>query len=189
MHQPGKTRSIMFVFNSTGGSRGVSSSLWVWRGGDGSLRHRGLTGGVSAEERNCFLLLQVVLLFGPVHLRHHTCPAGCLSPALNLGCNPACLHLDTMNGKESFLRQDYSPKEGTQERRLTFGLLPVGKVGEGESRPAKRTVRLLGAGLSVVKSTSGSREPALVSKEIFRDNTEPVLTCEMENYFLIIYSG
>ena len=48
-------------------------------------------------------------------------------------------------------------------------------VGEGESRPAKRTVRLFGAGLSV-KSISGSREPALVSKEIFRDSTEPVLT-------------
>ena len=56
-------------------------------------------------------------------------------------------------------------------------------VGEGESRPAKRTVRLFGAGLSVVKSTSGSREPALVNKEIFRDITEPVLTCEKENYF------
>ena len=50
-------------------------------------------------------------------------------------------------------------------------------VGEGESRPAKRTVRLFGAGLSV-KSISGSREPALVSKEIFRDSTEPVLTCK-----------
>ena len=147
------------------------------------MRRRGLTGGVSAEERNRFLLLQVELLFGPVHLRHHTCPAGCLSPALYLGCNPACLHLDTMNGKESGLFS----KKGTQERRLTFGLLPVGKVGEGESRPAKRTVRLLGAGLSVVKSTSGSREPALVSKEIFRDNTEPVLTCEMENYFHYLF--
>ena len=52
-------------------------------------------------------------------------------------------------------------------------------VGEGESRPAKRTVRLFGAGLSV-KSISGSREPALVSKEIFRDSTEPVLTCKEE---------
>ena len=54
-------------------------------------------------------------------------------------------------------------------------------VGEGESRPAKRTVRLFGAGLSV-KSISGSREPALVSKEIFRDITEPVLTCKKEKY-------
>ena len=53
-------------------------------------------------------------------------------------------------------------------------------VGEGESRPAKRTVRLFGAGLSV-KSISGSREPALVSKEIFRDSTEPVLTWKREN--------
>ena len=103
----------MFVFNSTGGSRGVSSSLWVWRGGDGSLRRRGLTGGVSAEERNRFLLLQVELLFGPVHLRHHTCPAGCLSPALNLGCNPACLHLDTMNGKESGL---FSKRRNTRKK-------------------------------------------------------------------------
>ena len=59
-------------------------------------------------------------------------------------------------------------------------------VGEGESRPAKRTVRLFRAGLSV-KSISGSREPALVSKEIFRDNTEPVLTCEMENYFHYLF--
>ena len=59
--------------------------------------------------------------------------------------------------------------------RPTFGLLPVVIVGEGESRPAKRTVRLFGAGLSV-KSTSGSREPARVNKEIFRDITEPVLT-------------
>ena len=59
--------------------------------------------------------------------------------------------------------------------RPTFGLLPVVIVGEGESRPAKRTVRLFGAGLSV-KSTSGSREPPRVNKEIFRDITEPVLT-------------
>ena len=152
------------------------SLLLVWRGGDGSLRHRGLTGGVSAEERNCFLLL-----FGPVHLRHHSCPAGCLSPALNLGCNPACLHLDTLNGKESFLRLF------SKRRNRTFGLLPVGMVGEGESRPAKRTVRLFGAGLSAVKSTSGSREPALVSSEIFRDITEPVLTCKKRNLFLLMY--
>ena len=96
---------------------------------------------------------------------------------MNLGCNPTSLHLDKWNEEDSYFRRDFSPKEGTQERRLTFGLLPVGMVGEGESRPAKRTVRLFGAGLSV-KSISGSREPALVSKEIFRDSTEPVLTCK-----------
>ena len=62
-------------------------------------------------------------------------------------------------------------------------------VGEGESRPAKRTVRLFGAGLSVVKSTSGSREPALVSKEIFRDSTEPVLTLKRGKNGIYILVG
>ena len=41
--------------------------MWVWRGGGSSLKHRGLAGGVSEEERNCFTTVESRFVVG-------TCP-------------------------------------------------------------------------------------------------------------------
>ena len=138
--------------------------MWVGRRRDSTSRHRRLAGGISTEEEKVHLVVLCSL---------KTCSFALL---------PRSSQWSESNVELQLLLRLFPPKVNhkTHETetigpRPTFGLLPVVIVGEGESRPAKRTVRLFGAGLSV-KSTSGSREPARVNKEIFRDMTEPVLT-------------
>ena len=138
--------------------------MWVGRRRDSTSRHRRLAGGISTEEEKVHL---VVL---------------CSLKTCSFALPPRSSQWSESNVELQLLLRLFPPKVNHETHetetigpRSTFGLLPVVIVGEGESRPAKRTVRLFGAGLSV-KSTSGSREPARVNKEIFRDITEPVLT-------------